>query len=202
MDADGVAACATRAEERAARRAGFPTVRVGLGARRGVPAGALVSFGVAGALDGLEVGTVFDAVRVVDEQGRILWEGKGLGVIGARPGTILAADRLVDDPVERRRLHELTGADAVDMESGVLALTGRLRGAVRAISDTPQRGLGPLARAITPTGRLRPAVVLKAVVQQPRETLRALLDIRRALRALAGASATAGAFRPEGTESA
>ena len=39
VDADRIAACATSAEERAARRAGFSTARVGLGARLGVPAG-------------------------------------------------------------------------------------------------------------------------------------------------------------------
>ena len=185
MDADRVAACATTAEERAAKRAGFRTARVGVCARRGVPAGDLVSFGVAGGLNGLEIGTVLDATRIVDEEGRVLWEGEGLGVAGARPGTILASDRIVEDPAERRRLHELTGADAVDMESGVLAATGRLRGCVRAVSDTPERPLGPLADAITPDGRPRPIGFLKALVLEPAATLRALGDIRRALAALA-----------------
>jgi adenosylhomocysteine nucleosidase len=202
VDADRVAACATTAEERAAKRAGFRTARVGVCARRGVPAGDLVSFGVAGGLNGLEIGTVLDATRIVDEEGRVLWEGEGLGVAGARPGTILASDRIVEDPAERRRLHELTGADAVDMESGVLAATGRLRGCVRAVSDTPERPLGPLADAVTPDGRPRPIGFLKAFVREPRETLRALADIRTALRALAGSAATASGFRPEGTESA
>ena len=48
----------------------------------------------------------------------MLWEGGPLGVPGAEAATMLAADEIVDDPGERRRLHELTGADAVDMESG------------------------------------------------------------------------------------
>jgi hypothetical protein len=185
VDVDGLAACATTAEARAARRAGFRTVRVGLGARRGVPAGQLVSFGVAGGLDGLEVGTVLDATCVVDEQGHVLWEGDGLGIVGARPGTILAAGRVVDDPAERRRLHELTGADAVDMESGVLAATGRLHGCVRAVSDTPERTLGALAEAVTPDGRPRPGRFLRALAREPATTLRALADVRRALAALA-----------------
>jgi adenosylhomocysteine nucleosidase len=202
VDADRVAACATTAEERAAKRAGFRTARVGVCARRGVPAGDLVSFGVAGGLNGLEIGTVLDATRIVDEEGRVLWEGEGLGVAGARPGTILASDRIVEDPAERRRLHELTGADAVDMESGVLAATGRLRGCVRAVSDTPERPLGPLADAVTADGRPRPIGFLKALVRDPRETFRALSDIRTALRALARSPATGTAFRPEGTESA
>ena len=178
------AACASVSEERAARRAGWRTAVVGISARRGVPAGGLVSFGVAGGLDGLEVGTVIDATRVVDEDGSLLWEGAGLGVIGARPGTIVAVSRLYDEPGERKRLHEATGADAADMESGVLAATGRLVGCVRAVSDTGTRPLGALAEAVTPSGRPRPIGFLKALAREPRETARALGDIRRALKAL------------------
>jgi hypothetical protein len=192
LDADRVAACATTAEERAAKRAGFRTARIGVCARRGVPAGELVSFGVAGGLNGMEIGSVLDATKIVDEQGNVLWEGPALGVAGARQGTILATDRLVEDPAERRRLHELTGADAVDMESGVLAATGRLRGCVRAVSDTPDRPLGPLADAVTPDGRPRPLGFLKALALAPRDTARALADIRTALRALANASLPEG----------
>jgi hypothetical protein len=196
------AACATAVEARAAQRAGFATVLVGIGARRGVPAGRLVSFGVAGSLDGLDVGTVIDATRVVGEDGTVLWEGEGLGVAGARAGTILALDRIADEPAERHRLRKATGADVVDQESGILAATGRLDGCVRAVSDAPERMLGPLAEAVTPTGRPRPVGLAKALISQPKDTLRALADIRTALHALAGASATASAFRPEGTESA
>jgi hypothetical protein len=188
VDVDRVAACATASEARAARRAGFRTVRVGLGVSRGAPPGRLVSFGVAGALDGLSVGTVIDATRIVDEQGEVLWEGPGLEVAGAVPGTILTARHIVDDPAERRELHERTGADAVDLESGVLAATGRLAGCVRAISDTPERTLGALADAVTPAGRPRPAKLAAALARRPTATARALGDIRRALRALARAA--------------
>lgn len=184
MDADRVAACATGAEARAARKAGFRTAVVGIGASRGVPAGRIVSFGVAGALDGLEVGTVIDATRVVAEDGTVLWEGEGLGIAGARGGTILALDRIADDPEERHRLRAQTGADAVDMESGILAATGRLDGCVRAVSDTPARPLGPLAEAVTPSGRLRPARLAKALVRERATTVRALADVRLALRRL------------------
>jgi adenosylhomocysteine nucleosidase len=187
LDADRLTfACATGTEERVARRAGFSTARIGVCARRGVPAGELVSFGVAGGLNGLEIGVVLDATRIVDEHGRVLWEGEGLGVAGARPGTILATDRLIEDPAERRRLHETTGADAVDMESGVLAATGRLRGCLRAVSDTPELPLGPLGEAVTPDGRPRPIGFLKALATEPAGTLRALGNIRRALKALEG----------------
>ncbi len=70
------------------------------------------------------------------------------------------------------------------MESGPLAATGRLAGCVRAVSDTPDRTLGALAEAVTPSGRPRPIGFLKALVREPAATLRALGDIRRALNAL------------------
>jgi hypothetical protein len=188
VDAVRVAACATGAEARAARRAGFRTALVGIGATRGAPEGRLVSFGVAGGLNGLEVGTVIDATRIVAEDGTVLWEGPGLGIAGARLGTILALDRIADSPEERRRLHERTGADVVDMESGVLAGTGRLDGCVRAVSDTPERTLGPLGQMVTSDGRFRPAG-LAALARRPVATARALGDVRTALRALATAFA-------------
>jgi adenosylhomocysteine nucleosidase len=184
MDADRVAACATAAEARAARRAGFRTAVVGIGASRGVPAGRIVSFGVAGSLDRLQVGTVIDATRIVAEDGTVVWEGEGLGIAGARRGTILAIDRIADDPAERRRLRAQTGADAVDMESGILAATGRLDGCVRVVSDTPARPLGPLAEAVMPSGRPRPSGLAKALVREPAAAVRALGDVRLALRRL------------------
>ena len=181
--------CATRTEERAARKLGARTALVGIGARRALPDGPVVSFGLAGGLhDGLECGEVLDATRVVDAEGTVLWEGQPLGVPGARTGTILASDALVDDPAERRRLHELTGADAVDMESGVLARSGRLAGCLRAISDTPGRTLGPLTEVLDANGRLRPRGIARALAS-PRRTGRALADVRGALRNLEGVSA-------------
>ena len=127
MDADGVTlACATAAEARAARRAGARTALVGLGAANGIPDGPLVSFGLAGALrTDLPAGTVLDATRVVAADGSVLWEGGPLGVPGSQEGTILAADAIVDDPAERRRLHELTVADAADFESVPFAMSSR-----------------------------------------------------------------------------
>jgi hypothetical protein len=190
VDADGLTfACATRPEQRAARRAGYRSARVGVCVRRGAPPGELVSFGVAGGLNGSPIGTVIDATRIVDEHGETLWSGPGLGI--GRPGTILATTRLVDDPGELARLHDVTGADAVDMESGVLAATGRLRGCIRAISDSPSAPLGPVTLLVTPDGRFRPAGLF-ALARRPAAAARALGNIRTALRALSSASATDG----------
>src|SRR5207244_11937901 len=121
--------------------------------------------------------------RVVDLDGSVLWEGEPLGAPGARPGTILAVDAVVDGAEARRELREQSGADAVDMESGPLARSGRLAGCLRAISDTPSRTPGPLASALGPDGRLAWRGVVRALAS-PRTTARALADVRRALHAL------------------
>jgi nucleoside phosphorylase len=187
LDADGLTfACAMTVEERIARRLGRTAV-VGLGASRGVPEGRLVSFGIAGALSGdLPVGTVIDATRVVDESGDVLWEGAPIGVSPARTGTILAASRIVDDPAERARLHAQTGADAVDMESGALARSGRLAGCVRAISDTPARRLGGIAAGAKTNGDVDAFGFLRGFVREPVVTFRAARAARRALKSLEG----------------
>jgi adenosylhomocysteine nucleosidase len=183
MDADGVTlACATVAERRAARRAGARSALVGLGARNGVPQGPVVSFGLAGALrGGLTPGTVVDATRVVDGEGTVLWEGPPLGAPGAQTGTILAAEAIVDDPAERRRLHERTGADLADLESGPLARSGRLCGVLRAISDTPERPLNGIAAGVKPEGGYDWPALARAFAREPGGFVRAAADAQRAL---------------------
>jgi len=130
------------------------------------------------------IGTVIDATRVVDESGAVLWEGGPLGASRARAGTILGASRIVDDPEERARLHAQTGAEAVDMESGPLARSGRLVGCLRAVSDTPARRLGGLAQGATPGGEVDPLGFLRGFVREPVVTLRAVFGARRALKSL------------------
>ena len=169
-------ACATRAELRAARRTGAHAELVGLGAVNGVPDGPLVSFGLAGALrDDLPVGTVLDVTRVVDSDGAELWRREGAGA------TILAGDRIVDDPDERRQLHERTGADAIDLESGPLARTGRLQRVLRAVSDTPARPLDGLVGGVTPEGGYNWPGLVRAFVRSPRRFVRSATDAHRAL---------------------
>jgi nucleoside phosphorylase len=185
-------ACALEVEARAARSAGATAVQVGLGASAGaLPDGPIASFGLAGALvDELEPGAVVSATRIVDEAGRVLWEGEPLPVTGAREGVVCAASRVVDDPAERRRLAERTGAVVVDMESEALARSGRLAGAVRAVSDTPSRPVGRLAAASKLDGSTDWAVVAAAFLTQPRAAARAARGARRALAALEEAAAT------------
>ncbi|HTZ07112.1 MAG TPA: hypothetical protein VMB53_15355 [Gaiellaceae bacterium] len=186
MDADGLTfACATTAEERVARKAGLRAVRVGVRAVNGVPDGRLVSFGVAGALhDGLAIGDVVDATRVVDASGATLWEGAPLGVRGARTGTVLASNELVHDADERRRLHETSGADAVDMESGTLAASGRLAGVVRAISDVPSSAIEGVESTVHPDGRTDVAGLLRWIATRRGDAIRSMRDAVRSLNAL------------------
>jgi nucleoside phosphorylase len=186
VDADGlIYACATTAEERVARRAGLRAVRVGLRAANGVPDAPVVSFGLAGALDdALNIGDVIDATRVVDESGATLWEGAGLGVDGARGGTVLASDVLVHDPGERRRLHAASGADAVDMESGVLARSGRLAGVVRVISDDVASAIEGVDETIHADGRTDVVGMVRWVARRRGDAIRSMKDAVVALNAL------------------
>ncbi len=186
MDADGLTfACATTAEARVAKRAGLPTARVGIRAVNGVPSGSVVSFGLAGALhDGLRVGDVLDATRVVDERGETLWQGDPLGIEGARDATVLASHDLVHDADERRRLHETSGADAVDMESGVLARSGRLAGVVRVISDDVESSIEGVDTTIHPDGSTDVVGLLRWVATRRGDALRSMKDAVAALRAL------------------
>jgi adenosylhomocysteine nucleosidase len=176
---------ATTAEERSAKKLGVHTVRVGIRAANGVPEGRLVSFGLAGALhDGVAIGDVLDATRVVDESGSLLWEGPGLGV--GRGATILGSDSLIHDPAERARLHAASGADAVDMESGVLARSGRLAGVLRAVSDDATSVIEGVDSTVHPDGRTDVVGLVKWVAAKRGGALRSMRDALAALRELEG----------------
>jgi hypothetical protein len=190
VDAAVTLACALKVEERVARRAGGRTAVVGQGANLPLPDGRLVSFGFAGALaDELEAGTLLTATKVVDPVGTVLWEGDPLAVTGAVPAVICwSPDEVVNEPQARRALARSSGAVAVDMESGRLAETGRLSGAVRAISDTGARPVGALASAGKADGGTNWKVVARAFVTEPVRSIRTTRDARKAIKALHGAA--------------
>jgi hypothetical protein len=174
---------ATTAEERSARKLGVQTVRVGVRAANGVPGGRLVSFGLAGALHaGVAIGEVLDATRVVDESGSLLWEGPGLGL--GRGATILGADALIHDPAERARLHAASGADAVDMESAVLARSGRLAGVLRAVSDDAASVIEGVDATVHADGRTNVVGLVKWIAAKRGDGVRSMRDAVTALRAL------------------
>jgi len=188
VDADRLSptfACATTAEERVARRAGLHAARIGVRGAAGLPGGPLVSFGLAGALhDGLALGDVLDATRVVDSTGATLWEGPPLGAPGARHAVVLASDELVHDAAERRRLHDASGADAVDMESGVLAASGRLAGVLRVVSDDAASIIEGVDTTVHPDGRTDLVGLARWVATRRGDALRAMRDAMTALRSL------------------
>jgi nucleoside phosphorylase len=189
VDSEITLACALEVEERVARSAGARAARVGLGAALPLPEGRLVSFGFAGALDpGLRPGTLVTATKVVDASGTTLWEGDPIEVDGAQAVVICAAREVVDGAAERDRLATATGADAVDMESGALAASGRLAGVVRAISDSRDQPLGPFAFAANVDGSTRWSVVARAFLFHPVASLRTALSARRAIGRLARAA--------------
>jgi adenosylhomocysteine nucleosidase len=186
LDAALTFACALRVEERVARKAGGRAAVVGQGAQLPLPDGRLVSFGFAGGLAaGLDPGALLTATKVVDPDGNVLWEGEPLAVPGARPAVICwSPDGVVNEPEARRALADRSGAAAVDMESGTLAATGRLAGAVRAISDTGEHPVGALAYAGKADGGTDWKVVAKAFVLEPVKSIRTARDARRAMAAL------------------
>jgi hypothetical protein len=70
------------------------------------------------------------------------------------------------------------------MESGLLAATGRLSGAVRAITDTGARPVGALASAGKADGGTDWKIVAKAFVIEPVSSIRTAQDARKAIHAL------------------
>jgi nucleoside phosphorylase len=183
-------ACALAVEEGAARAGGARAARIGLQAGLPLPEGRLVSFGLAGALvSGLAPGTLVTATRVVDADGTVLWEEEPLVVPGALQAVVCDAGLVVDDAGARHDLAREAGAAVVDTESAALAATGRLAGVVRAVSDTPEQPVGRLAHAAVPDGRTDWAAVVRALLAEPRMTLRSALAARRALESLRVAAA-------------
>jgi hypothetical protein len=191
VDADGLTfACATSAEQRIAKRSGLRAVRVGVRVANGVPEGRLVSFGLAGALsEDLAVGDILDATRVVDASGATLWEGPGLGVPGALPVTMLGSDVLVYDRSERARLRMATGADAVDMESDVLARSGDFAGVLRAVSDDVATDVQGVDATVHADGRTNVLGLLRWIATRRSHAFRSMFHAGVALRSLGKAAA-------------
>jgi adenosylhomocysteine nucleosidase len=185
VDAALTLACALRVEEKAARRAGAKTALVGLGAGLPLPDGRLVSFGFAGGLElAFRPGTLVTGTKVVDSEGRILWEGPPLEVEGAEPAVVCATDSVANEAEARRNLAKRSGAAVVDMESGVLASTGRLAGIVRAVSDSGDHPVGRLVCAGKADGGTDWRVVATAFATEPVKSIRTARDASRAKAAL------------------
>lgn len=160
---------------------------------------AIISFGIAGALiPVLSPGALVVASAVVSRDGSFAvdadWTRALLRLLsGAISAPLAGSDAVVADPVDKARLHELTGACAVDMESHVAARIAAEHGlpfaALRAIADPLARTLPPAAKiALTAKGDVDVLAVLGSLARTPRQLPRLLhiaFDTQKALGALA-----------------
>ncbi len=141
----------------------------------------LVSFGLAGGLaPTLRPGTVVLASEVVLRDGHRLkphgpWRERlhrRLAALRPVDVPVAVSDQVATSPTLKRRLLTVTGAGAVDMESGAVALHAMAYGlpfvVVRVTADPAERLLPPAALAsMGPDGHLRFWRVLRGLCRQP-----------------------------------
>ena len=171
------------AEARIARRLGY-AVEIGGGTAEGAASAAerlaasgvsaLVSFGLAGGLDPkLRPGTVIiPSAAWLD--GRLVHTDPGLSdrLGGATGHVLLGANEIASMASGKAAQRALSGADAIDLETGGLARVAEARGlpfaALRVICDPAQRDLPPAAlAALTPAGGIALFRVLGALALHP-----------------------------------
>jgi adenosylhomocysteine nucleosidase len=153
-------------EARIARRAGW-AVEIGGGTAAGATAAAaalvgqrctaLISFGLAGGLDGrLGPGAIVIPSAVIAGGQRYATDphlsrmlSGAISDATVTPHLLIGADMIVADAAEKQRLHRQTGAAAVDLESGAVARVAAAHGlpfaVLRAICDPAERTLPPAA---------------------------------------------------------
>ena len=165
----------------------------------------VLSFGVAGALStDLSTGQLVVASAVVHE-GRAFdadppWREALARKLKARESTLASADAVIDDRAAKSALHDATGAELVDMESGIAAELCHALGVpfcvLRAISDDARTALPPSAVAgMGPEGEVRVPAVVKSLLRRPGDLpglLRAGRDSAAAFDALRRARAELG----------
>ena len=147
----------------------------------------IISFGVAGGLapdllpgDCVVASSIIDypTLRPTDP----LWSAKLLAMIPeARHGPIVGVNSVVSDPADKQKLHELTGAVAVDMESHLVAWLAASHGlsfaSVRVVIDPADRAVPPAALlAMAPGGGTDVSSMLWEILARPSQ-LAALMRI-------------------------
>ncbi len=164
--------------------AGGDAARARLGAQGLIEAGAsgLLSFGLAGGLSpALGPGAVVvaetietpDGERIdTDPDWRRRFEDLAPTSIALEHGAIAGVDQAVMTPDDKARLHQKTGALAVDMESHGVAAVARDAGiaflALRVVADPATRAIPQAALAgMGPDGGLRPMRVLMGLAARP-----------------------------------
>jgi adenosylhomocysteine nucleosidase len=168
---------------------------------------AVISFGIAGALDpSLEPGACIVARTVASD--RMRWSTDAAwsyalqrGLDGAIRGDIAGSDDVVLHVDTKAMLGAARGALAVDMESHVVARVASERGipfaVLRIVSDPARRSLPQAAAvAMRADGGVDLPRVMKSVLRNPGELIRlarAGIDAARALRVLRRSRALLGA---------
>jgi hopanoid-associated phosphorylase len=166
---------------------------------RAGPAEAVVSFGLAGALDpALAPGDWVVATEVAADREILPTDPAWTQALIARlqprgRGRILGADAMLLRATDKAAARAGSGALAVDMESHLAAREAIRRGvpfaAIRVISDDAHRDLPAAVRVgLDPEGRMALGAVLWALAGDPRQLpglIRTGRDANRAFRALA-----------------
>ncbi|MFM9902052.1 MAG: hypothetical protein ACKVOT_13655 [Polaromonas sp.] len=107
--------------------------------------------------------------RVIDEHGGEWTSGVGMVESGR---ILIAVDRVVSTPADKRALADATGAAIVDMESHAFAAAcvqlGLPWAVVRGVSDTPDETLpGEVLGWISPDGRTRNGRAVLDMIRKP-----------------------------------
>lgn len=148
----------------------------------------ILSVGFAGALDpALGVAAVLQPNTIVDVR-------DGARIETAQGSGVLASVSQVADPGQKRKLRDLYGASAVDMEAAAVARGAEVRGvqfgAWKVVSDEAGFSLPPVAKFVTSDGRFRTARFALHVALRPwlwRATMALARNSRKASQALSSA---------------
>jgi adenosylhomocysteine nucleosidase len=189
-------------EARIAARLGVPVICGGDGKNlaaslnRAMAAGCggLISFGVAGGLTpNLPPGTCVIGSSVMDDDDEratdARWAARLARLIpGSVQGSIVGVREPIAHAQAKRRLHETTGAIAVDMESHMVARAAEQHGvpfaAIRVVVDPVERTIPRSALAGSRSdGTVDPRAVLRSLVRHPGDLfglIRMSLDARAA----------------------
>jgi len=155
---------------------------------------ALVSFGLAGGLDpALRPGMLVIPGAVLVGDQRICADAGLMQRLGGATGhVVLGAARVAATAGEKRSLRDHTGAAAIDLESGAVALTAQAShvpfGVLRAICDPAERTLPHAALiALDRQGAIGAGRMSASIIAHPRQIgalLRLAADAASARRAL------------------
>jgi adenosylhomocysteine nucleosidase len=146
-------------------------------ARLAPDAAGIISFGMAGALDGdlrlgdWVIGSSVVGGCVMDCDAR--WANAlAVALPQARRGAVFADGSMITTSARKRQIYGATGALAVDMESHLAAQAAARYGApfaiLRCMSDRADADLPPaLAVTMQEAGRLDGAAILRSILRQP-----------------------------------